>query len=100
MTQRSQSIRAQNEREDLARAILPLIKDDPEISTSAAAKRLMQDGYDCSSERTLRRRIEDAIPTAPDCLTLEIEDTQAKIWRYRDGDDRTSPHRFRIEKAR
>jgi hypothetical protein len=93
-------LRTQKEWEELARAILPLIDDDPEISANAAAKRLMKDGYDCSSERTLRRRIEDAIPTAPGCLALEFNDSQSKIWRYRDGDDRTSPHRFRIEKAR
>ncbi|MCG8357323.1 MAG: AAA family ATPase [Kiloniellales bacterium] len=91
---------AEEERKELARHVLELLRAEPDLTLSAVARRLLDSQLSDLPERTLRRRLTDSIPAAPGGITIETSEGPITLWHYKDGNTKTSPVRFRFRRGR
>ncbi len=92
--------KAEEDREKFAHMVALVLENGEAQSLTEIAKRLLAEGYCRESERTVRRRIEDAVPAAPVGVLLEFEGRAIKLYRSVRGPSSTAPITVRREEKR
>lgn len=92
--------KAEDGREKFAHKVSLVLENGEAQSLTEIAKRLLAEGYCRESERTVRRRIKDAVPAATVGVKLEIEGQTIKLYRSVGGPSSTAPIIVRREDKR
>ncbi len=89
--------KAEDNRVKFAHLVALVLENGEAQSLTEIARRLLAEGYCKDSERTIRRRIEDAVPAAPVGVKLEFEGQTVKLFRSVRGPSSTAPITVRRE---
>jgi hypothetical protein len=73
--------KADDNREKFARLITLVLEPGEAQSLNEIARRLLAGNYCMDSDRTVRRRIEDAVPVAPVGINLDFEGRTIRLYR-------------------
>ena len=77
-------------REYLAGRVAELLDDDEARSVNDLATHLINSGRFFGSARTVGRKIREAIPNAPASRPVDLDGEIVKVWRFKEGQGKTS----------